>query len=561
MGKKLEVILKQKWLPFLILLVIFYLFFPVKTVEFKAQIPREGDVSTITVVSPITFEIPKNSRQFTQEQQIAAERVLPIFVMDEEITQQIWIDFRQFRRKVSQYRAQIQSADSVQNLTNSMPIELRGGFSRSTVETLVKKSYLFEELEVALNSHLRRGVIDRFIYRNNSELQNYEQIFQNRNFQALLVHQNDIWFIGSNKQSRKLFNEFDPLEVALEKSFDAIRAAGKYNLEEMSALFESLSVYLRPNVIFLKEETEKQQEKERGLVSPNKGKVFKGMQLISAGEVVTADNLERLKALHSELYRDQNLTYRILPKIGVLIFCILLSALSWYVLQTIFRSSKQKKHMVWSVIAIIFLQLGLFYLSKFAIDKGISAFLNDSVRRIEPYLLIPILAGPVLGTVLFDIRIGWTLAVILSTYLGAMLHFDLYFFITAMIISFVTCISLNQLRYRGDFLKAWIVSVLTYLPVIAIFHLIKPDFKWIYFAYDLGFGVANLSMSLAFTVLFFIPLFEKFFKLSTNLSLMELSDYNHPALKRISLLTPGTFNHSLMVANLSEKAAEMNPDF
>jgi cyclic-di-AMP phosphodiesterase PgpH len=53
-----------------------------------------------------------------------------------------------------------------------------------------------------------------------------------------------------------------------------------------------------------------------------------------------------------------------------------------------------------------------------------------------------------------------------------------------------------------------------------------------------------------------MPLFEQFFHLTTDMTLMELADMNHPLLKRMAIQAPGTYNHSIMVANLAEAAAE-----
>jgi len=60
----------------------------------------------------------------------------------------------------------------------------------------------------------------------------------------------------------------------------------------------------------------------------------------------------------------------------------------------------------------------------------------------------------------------------------------------------------------------------------------------------------------SFIVLGILPIFEYIFKVVTNISLLELSDFNHPLLRRLILEAPGTYQHSLVVANLSEAAAE-----
>ena len=69
-------------------------------------------------------------------------------------------------------------------------------------------------------------------------------------------------------------------------------------------------------------------------------------------------------------------------------------------------------------------------------------------------------------------------------------------------------------------------------------------------------GSVNIMICTAIASVFFIHLIERIFGITTVLTLMEMSDFNRPALKRISELAPGTFHHSIQVSNLAEKVAE-----
>jgi hypothetical protein len=87
-------------------------------------------------------------------------------------------------------------------------------------------------------------------------------------------------------------------------------------------------------------------------------------------------------------------------------------------------------------------------------------------------------------------------------------------------------------------------------------NLLSNSFSFQSYIVNVSIGTLSILLSMALAVFLFLPLFEKGLRITTNLTLIELSDFNHPALKLISLEAPSTFHHSIMVGNLAEKAAE-----
>jgi hypothetical protein len=71
----------------------------------------------------------------------------------------------------------------------------------------------------------------------------------------------------------------------------------------------------------------------------------------------------------------------------------------------------------------------------------------------------------------------------------------------------------------------------------------------------LGLGIISAALAVVFSF-FFVPFFESLFGITTDLTLLELSDLNHPLLKRLALEAPGTYHHSITVGNLCEAAAK-----
>ncbi len=130
---------------------------------------------------------------------------------------------------------------------------------------------------------------------------------------------------------------------------------------------------------------------------------------------------------------------------------------------------------------------------------------------------------------------------------GFQLHLFLVYFVTGAVGIFLT----KKIRTRFDIIKAGILAgivqffmVLGFIPDSTLIGLLDP----------LKLSVASGVVS--FVVIAVLPIFEYLLGIVTNISLLELSDFNHPLLRKMILEAPGTYQHSLVVANLAEAAAE-----
>jgi len=134
--------------------------------------------------------------------------------------------------------------------------------------------------------------------------------------------------------------------------------------------------------------------------------------------------------------------------------------------------------------------------------------------------------------------------------------YDLAIMISSFFISWASIHLLARMRYRVQF--AWGilsgVSMLALMLVIILLLRNRLDFE-IFFSTFIA-GTINLIFCTAIASVLLIHLAEKVFGITTVLTLMEMADFNRPALKRLSELAPGSFHHSIQVANLAEKVAE-----
>jgi putative nucleotidyltransferase with HDIG domain len=117
-----------------------------------------------------------------------------------------------------------------------------------------------------------------------------------------------------------------------------------------------------------------------------------------------------------------------------------------------------------------------------------------------------------------------------------------------------TCFMLNDIRSRSKLIEVGGVAAIAMMATCAAWGLASLE-TWQYIANNcLYAGAAGLSAG--FVVLGTLPFIEKAFRITTSMTLLELSDFSHPLLRRLALEAPGTYSHSLQVATLAEAGAE-----
>ena len=167
--------------------------------------------------------------------------------------------------------------------------------------------------------------------------------------------------------------------------------------------------------------------------------------------------------------------------------------------------------------------------------------------------LVPVAAIPLMMTVMFDSRVAlfglWTLAFIGGHFLG----FDFEYTFATIFAGSLGIFSVRDIKNRGQiFLSA---------AIVALGYAIVLGASWL--LYDVPIDIwsddfvrAMINAAQIIVVLPLLWVFERAFDITTDLTLLELSDTNRPLLKELSLRAPGTFNHTLQVANLAEAAAD-----
>jgi putative nucleotidyltransferase with HDIG domain len=222
------------------------------------------------------------------------------------------------------------------------------------------------------------------------------------------------------------------------------------------------------------------------------------------------------------------------------------------------------------MFGVMLLHLGIVKLilvtAESQIFKG-GSVLPDGLSALERHdlwkLAVPYAFAPLILSVLLGKNHGIYAAIFVSLW-GALLYrgIDAIFLVMSLISGFVAVFITLEVRRRGQLVRAgFFVGLATWILAL-IFGMIGPiiwasvsgthwEMIGLQSLVAIGSGIVT-----GFMVSGALPLFEGAFRITTNISWLELADLNHPLLKRLVIEAPGTYHHSLVVANLAEAAAE-----
>lgn len=323
-------------------------------------------------------------------------------------------------------------------------------------------------------------------------------------------------------------NEQD-LKEAKKEYTDFISSSDLSDSEKAIAL--NFVNVVEPNFFYDKEKTDELIKETLKQVPPVM--IKKNQIVVSEGEPVTAHQLELLGTLG--LLSDSASALYIYIALGVL------------------------------VIIVMYLQYG--YIHKYypAINKEFSKIVMISILNVFPVILarlfgmmsnyiIPLACMPMLITLLLNYKISLVFSMLNVILIGGAVGFNPNIIILAILNVVLGGTLLRKMQQRNDILySSIIVAVLSSILTFSVGTLTTNNFMEI--LADSTFAAAGAILSGILTI-GVLPFFESTFDIVTNAKLLELSNPNNPLLKKLLMEAPGTYHHSILVANLAELAAE-----
>ncbi|MHA7863977.1 HD family phosphohydrolase [Flagellimonas marinaquae] len=312
------------------------------------------------------------------------------------------------------------------------------------------------------------------------------------------------------------------------------------NISGAASLQAIIKNNLRANLFYDEVLTDSALNDELSKVSYTRGEVDQGKLIIAKGEIVEPEDFKVLNSLkseyESELWLGSNY-YFILLGYTILVALVLIM---------LFLFLKRYRNDIFennNKVTFIFFNILLMVLAT-----------TLMVKHYENYIyMVPLCILPLVLKNFFDARLGLFVHVLTVLILGFVVPNSFEYIFLQIIAGIVTILTASELYKRANLFISVGQITLIYIIGYFAFHAIHEgnleNIEWILF------GVFVLNGLLTLFAQPLIYMFEKLFGLVSDVSLLELSDTNSKLLKELSDKAPGTFHHSLQVANLAEAAA------
>ena len=302
----------------------------------------------------------------------------------------------------------------------------------------------------------------------------------------------------------------------------------------------SLNDYITPNLVYDEEKSEAAQKDLLSNISWANGFVLNGQKIIDRGEIVDEQTYNILESLRkewekrSDSVQEKRLTLagQILY-VGIFLFCFMAYL-------ELFRADYYERK---GTLTLLFALIVFFpVLSSIMVEQNLSSI------YVVPFAMIPSIVR-----VFLDSRTAFMAHVTIILLCSITLRFPHEFILLQVVAGMVAIYSLRELSQRSQLLRTALVVFISYALLYFAFELIhEDDLTKLNTRMYIYFMINGILLLFAYPLLF---LLEKIFGFTSDVTLVELSNINNSLLREMSEVAPGTFQHSLQMANLAAAAA------
>ncbi len=315
-----------------------------------------------------------------------------------------------------------------------------------------------------------------------------------------------------------------------------------YPTEVENAIIEFTDHFIFPNITYNAEFTNDEILQAQNEVSKYAGIVNENERIIGKHERVTKDaklKIDSFRAAKGEKYQDQGISFQLLGKF--------LHIASLITLLTIYLFNFRKKIFRDNAKLMIFSLMFIFI-------SFVTYLINQITAPAPLQFLIFVPAASMILTIIFDSRVGFYSTVIISLITAALRGNDYSFAIMNLFAGALAVYTVRDIKNRSQIFRSFFFILVGYSVAVLAFGLERfAPINTIMFELVFASTNAVISPVLTYGLLIFI---EKLFNITTDLTLLELSNFDRPVLRDLSRKAPGTFNHSMTMGTIAEAAAE-----
>ena len=480
------------------------------------------------LIASTTFEILKNTDTYRREKIVAAQKTYPIFVNDRDVVEKNIDSLREYNKYLLEYIDEIIFLnDEITNSTFLSPQSYQSFKNLRKLENTLsarssrKLSEIFKVSSDVLTRIYRRGLISI----------NYDQI------------EKDSISVREGKFER-LVPKNKYFEESSVKNFISLYVKNKFgsNSELNNAVAEYIFHFAGPNIIYSEELTEEAKKITQDKVSKNIGFVNENERIVAKHDRITPEIKLKIDSYRIAKGEDSGFWERFAQNFGKFLHIIII-VLLYVIYIYLFRKKIYNDNVKILLIAIIVLFISAL------------TFLVHQINVKAPMeLLILIPVASMLLTIIFDSRVGFYGTVVIALIAGALRGNDYVFTLMNICAGALAAYTVRDIKHRTQIFRSFLFILIGYVVSIIAFGLERfeaPD----QFLIQSAFATSNALVSPVLTYGLII-FFEKLFKITTDLTLLELTDFNTPLLKELAKNAPGTFTHSITMGSLVENAAE-----
>lgn len=516
--------LKRKILIGLITVILIVLMFP-KGESIESEV-TEGTIWTNDdLIAPFTFPIIKDQQTYRAELKSAELSVFPVFILENK-----------------------KSNDSLKAYSAYLLSVIDENLKQGT-DTYVNPTFLSTKSFIRF-LNIRKQEMGSYRGRDKS----LGEIFNIALITLENISKKGILNLESNAKTRDSIavrqGNVDRIEPTIKYYFydkariETGKKIGELNYfeETESALIEYVSHFIYPNLIYNPEATNLEVEQAKNNVSKYSGIVNENERIIAKHDRITKQTklkIESYKEAKSEAIGQEGVILQLIGKFLHISFLIMVLAIYLY----LFRKKIFYDNTKIILIAIVFIFVSF-----------VTFLVNHIVVKAPIHYLIFVPAASMIFTIVFDSRVGFYTTVILALIVGALRGNDYTFMAMNFIAGGLSVYTVRDIKNRTQIFRSFLFILIGYTASILAFGLERfapADTMLVEFAF--ASSNALISPVLTYGLLIF---FERIFKITTDLTLLEFSNFDRPLLRDLARKAPGTFNHSMTMGTIAEAAAE-----
>lgn len=526
---------------FVVLLALIVTFMFPKGKSFQFADLQEGEVwPGEEIIADFSFPVNKSPEEYEADRQAAEQKVTPVFVVQDEIAQD--------------------QIESLQNFIDILTVTLRNKITGSEdIKALYSKTGIVisdEDVNLLLSA-FESTVSTGKIINTQPRVQEFNtisdilvQLVNERFDMGILDRSKSELAQGTNVinvskdgvEDTEDLQFYQDLPEAKDRLLEALRE-NEESEERIKIAYIIGEHFLQPNVLYDEEETRLRINDALANVPLAKDQVLAGERIIDGHEVATKSHIDKLRSLataKAEQGEMGGFWSKLMPSMGKFFLILsIFTVLGLYLFNERPHIFQERKHLLLIGLNLLFISVLTFICNRYPVT---------------PYI-IPIATLSIIITIFFDTKIGLFVTLAASLLVGAMRGNEYSITFISIFVGSVAIQTVRKVRTRNWIIRSGVIISLAYIVAILINNLVS----YIPFRETIqswGIGVLNgfLAPGLAYLL---IIILESAFDLTTDMTLLELSDFNHPLLRQLHLEAPGTYHHSYLVGLLAESAIEL----